>query len=76
MLYIPTSDEDTDEHDINADDIRIPSGPCLSVCVSPAAKTFVVVTGRAWLVRCIPHFLLLSRRADSSFNWSVMLFHC
>lgn len=49
-MYIPTGDEDTDEHDINADDIRLPSGACLSVCVSPAAKTLVVVTSHAWLL--------------------------
>jgi hypothetical protein len=72
-MYIPTGDEDTDEHDINADDIRLPSGACLSVCVSPAAKTLVVVTSHAWLVRRLARALI---RVSSRAHPFLSRYHC
>lgn len=53
-LCIPDmGEEENNGLNINSDEdsCAAVSGPCLSVCVSPAAKTLVVVTSHAWLVR-------------------------
>lgn len=48
-LCIPISDDDCPED--NVDDVHVPSGSCLGLCVSPAAKTLLMVMSHAWLVR-------------------------